>query len=223
MSTNKLIELSISKWNRFYLTIILGGKDLISFLEGTVDTVGVNHLVLNTKGIGYQINIPAYNNLSLKTGDKTKIYTYLYLREDKIMLYGFLTREEENFFELLISTPGVGPKVGLNILSKMTPDDFGKAILQEDLDSITAIVGIGNKLAKKIVLELKEKIGKISFLEAGVEQTFKSENISDAIDALKVLGYTYKKAKSAVEKTQEKFKGELTAEELVRESLKIIG
>jgi len=207
------------------LTVIIGGLNLISFLEGIVDTIGVSHLVLNTNGIGYQINIPAYNNLSLKTGDKTKIYTYLYLREDKIMLYGFLTKEEENFFELLISTPGVGPKVGLNILSKMTPDDFGKAILQEDLDSITAIVGIGNKLAKKIVLELKEKISKITFLvlETGEEKTFKSENINDAIDALKVLGYTYKKAKSAVEKTQEKFKGQLTVEELVRESLKIIG
>lgn len=196
---------------------------MISFLEGIVDTVGVSYLVLSTNGIGYQINIPTYNNLSLKTGDKTKIYTYLYLREDKIMLYGFLTKEEKNFFELLIGTPGVGPKVGLNILSKMTPDDFSKAIVQEDLDSITAIVGIGNKLAKKIVLELKEKISKITFLEVGVEKTFKSENISDAIDVLKVLGYTYKKAKSAVEKTQEKFKGKLTVEELVRESLKIIG
>ena len=195
---------------------------MISFLEGRVDTVGVNYLVLNTNGIGYQINIPAYNNLSLKIGDKTKIYTYLYLREDRIMFYGFLTKEEENFFELLISTPGVGPKVALNILSKMTPVDFSKAILQEDLDSITAISGIGNKLAKKIVLELKEKISKITFLEAGAGKTFKSENISDAVDALKVLGYTYNKAKSAVEKTQEKFKGELTVEELVRESLKII-
>ena len=196
---------------------------MISFLEGIVDTVGINYLVLNTNSIGYKINIPAYNNLSLNTGDKTKIYTYLYLREDKIMLYGFLTKKEENFFELIISTPGVGPKVGLNILSKMTPDDFNKAILQEDLDSITAIVGIGNKLAKKIVLELKEKISKITFLEVGVEKTFKFGNINDAIDVLKVLGYTYKKAKSAVEKTQEKFRGELTVEELVRESLKIIG
>jgi Holliday junction DNA helicase RuvA len=191
-------------------------------LEGKVDTVGLNYLVLNANGIGYQINTPVYNNLSLKRGDKTKIYTYLYLREDKIMFFGFLTKEEKNFFELLISTPGVGPKVGLNILSNMTPDYFSKAILQEDLDSITAISGIGNKLAKKIVLELKEKISKITFLEAEVGKTFKSENISDAIDALKVLGYTYKKAKSAVEKTQEKFKGELTVEELVRESLKII-
>src|SRR5665648_867791 len=172
------------------LTIITGGFNLISFLEGTVDTVGVNYLILNVNGIGYQINTPIYNNLSLKTGDNTKIYTYLYLREDKIMFYGFLSKGEENFFELLISTPGVGPKVGLNILSKTTPDNFGKAILQEDLDSITAIVGIGNKLAKKIVLELKDKISKITFLEAGVEKTFKSENINDAIDALKVLGYT---------------------------------
>jgi len=200
----------------------LGGLNLISFLEGIVDTVGINYLILNVGSIGYQINIPTYNNLPIKVGDKTKIYTYLYLREDKVMLYGFLSKEEEDFFELLISTPGVGPKVGLNVLSKMTPDDFRKAILQEDLYSITAITGIGNKLAKKIVLELKEKISKTTYLEIGLEKTFKSEIIDDAIDALKVLGYTYKKAKSAVEKTQGKFQEELTVEELIRESLKII-
>lgn len=221
MLITKLIELSINEID-FYLRIILGGKDLISFLEGIVDTVGINYLILNVGNIGYQINIPIYNNLPIKVGDKTKIYTYLYLREDKIMLYGFLNKEEEDFFELLISTPGVGPKVGLNVLSKMTPDDFRKAILQEDLDSITAITGIGNKLAKKIVLELKEKISKTTSLEVGLEKTFKSEIINDAIDALKVLGYTYKKAKSAVEKSQEKFQGKLTVEELIRESLKII-
>ena len=192
-------------------------------MEGTVDSIGINFLILNISGVGYHINIPAYNKLPLKAGDKTKIYTYLYLREDKVMLYGFLSKEEEDFFELLISTPGVGPKVGLNVLSKMTPDDFRKAILQEDLDSITAITGIGNKLAKKIVLELKEKISKTTSLEIGLEKTFKSEIINDAIDALKVLGYTYKKAKSAVEKTQEKFEGKLAVEELIRESLKIIG
>ncbi len=191
-------------------------------MEGTVDSIGINFLILNISGVGYHINIPAYNKLSLKAGDKTKIYTYLYLREDKVMLYGFLSKEEEDFFELLISTPGVGPKVGLNVLSKMSPDDFRKAILQEDLDSITAITGIGNKLAKKIVLELKEKISKATFLEVGLEKTFKSEIINDAIDALKVLGYTYKKAKYAVEKTQEKFEGKLAVEELIRESLKII-
>jgi len=196
---------------------------LISFLEGIIDTVGINYLVLNIGNIGYQINIPTYDNLPFKVEDKAKIYTYLYLREDKMMLYGFLRKEEEELFELLISTPGVGPKVGLNVLSKMTPDNFRKAILQEDFDSITTIAGIGNKLAKKIVLELKEKISKTTVAETGLEKTFQSEIVNDAVDALKVLGYTYKKAKSAVEKTQEKFQGKLTIEELIRESLKIIG
>jgi len=200
----------------------MGGLNLISFLEGIVDTVGINYLILNIGNIGYQINIPTYNNLPIKVGDKTKIYTYLYLREDKIMLYGFFTKEEENFFELLISTPGIGPKVGLSILSKMTPDDFKKAILQEDLDSITTIAGVGNKLAKKIVLELKEKISKTTLFEVGLEKKYKPEIIDDAIDALKALGYTYKKAKTAVEKTQEKINRELTLEELIKESLKII-
>ena len=195
---------------------------MISFLEGIVDTVGINFLILNVGNIGYQINIPTYTDLPIKAGDKIKIYTYLYLREDKIMLYGFLTKEEENFFELLISTPGIGPKVGLSILSEMTPDNFKKAILQEDLDSITTIAGVGNKLAKKIVLELKEKISKTTLFEVGPEKKCKPEIIDDAIDALKSLGYTYKKAKSAVEKTQEKINRELTLEELIKESLKII-
>lgn len=195
---------------------------MISFLEGIVDVVGINYLILNVGNVGYQINIPTYNNLPIKVGDKTKIYTYLYLREDKIMLYGFLTKEEEKFFELLISTPGVGPKVGLSILSKMTPDDFKKAILQEDLDSITTIAGVGNKLAKKIVLELKEKISKTTLFEVGLEKEYRPEIIDDAIDALKALGYTYKKAKMAVKKTQEKIDRELTLEELIKESLKII-
>jgi Holliday junction DNA helicase RuvA len=195
---------------------------LITFLEGLIDTVGINYLILNIGGIGYKINTPAYTNLTLKTGDKIKAYTYLYFREDKIMLFGFLSRKEEEFFRLLLGTPGVGPKTGLNILSKMTPDDFSTAVLQEDLESITAIVGIGNKLAKKIVLELKEKISKTSFIEKGLEKNFIPEIIKDAIEALKVLGYSHKKAKSAIEKTQEKFPGKLNVEELIRESLKII-
>ena len=104
----------------------------------------------------------------------------------------------------------------------MTPDDFSKAILQEDLELITTIVGIGHKLAKKIVLELKEKISKVIFIEKSLDRNFTPEIIKDAIDALKVLGYTHKNAMSAVEKTQEKFKGKLKVEELIRESLRII-
>jgi len=196
---------------------------LISFLEGKVEAIKTNCLIIEVSGIGYQVNIPSYRHLSLKIGDKTKIYTYLYLREDKIALYGFLTLEEEIFFELIISTPGIGPKVGLNVLSEMTPEDFKKAILQENMEAITAIAGIGNKLAKKIILELKEKISKSDFIEvvpAGKDN--KLEIFNEAIEALKVLGYTHKRAESIVEQTQKKFDRKLTLQELVRESLKNI-
>ncbi len=196
---------------------------MISFLEGKVEAIKTNCLIIEVSGIGYQVNIPSYRHLSLKIGDKTKIYTYLYLREDKIALYGFLTLEEEIFFELIISTPGIGPKVGLNVLSEMTPEDFKKAILQENMEAITAIAGIGNKLAKKIILELKEKISKSDFIEvvpAGKDN--KLEIFNEAIEALKVLGYTHKRAESIVEQTQKKFDRKLTLQELVRESLKNI-
>lgn len=195
---------------------------MISFLEGTVETMGINYLLLKVGDIGYHINIPSYNRLPFKVGDRIKVYTYLYVREDRIILYGFFSREEESLFELVIGTPGIGPKVGLNILSRMSPDIFKKAIIQEDLNSITMITGIGNKLAKKLVLELKEKIDKESVLEGISGLSSQSEIINDAIDALKSLGYNYKKAKLAVEKIQEKISRELTLEELIKESLKII-
>ncbi|MCK5766984.1 MAG: Holliday junction branch migration protein RuvA [Candidatus Atribacteria bacterium] len=195
---------------------------MIFFLQGKIESVGVSHLVMDVNNVGYYIHIPTYVNFSLKIGEIVKIYTHLYLREDKIMLFGFLTRKEKIFFELLISTPGVGPKVGLKVLSKMTPDNFNQAILREDIDSITAIGGIGNKLAKKIILELKEKIKKSTLKEVGEVRVFKSKDMQDAIDALKTLGYTNKKAILAINKTQEKFKEKLTVEELIRESLKIV-
>lgn len=197
---------------------------MIAFLEGKIESFGIDFLIMDVNHAGYYIQIPAYLDFPFKIGENVKIFTHLYLREDKIMLFGFLTRKERIFFELLIGTPGVGPKVGLKVLSKMTPDDFSEAVLGEDIDSITAIGGIGNKLAKKIILELKEKIKKTFLKEISEIKIFKSEDkdIQDALDALKTLGYTTKKAKSAITKIQGQFKEKLTVEELIRESLKII-
>lgn len=195
---------------------------MIAFLEGIVETWGTNYLLLKVGDIGYQINIPAYQKFPSRIGDRIKIYTYLYVREDKIILYGFLSKEEKNLFELVINVPGVGPKYGLNILSRMTPDNFRKAIIQEDLDSITMIAGIGNKLAKKLILELKEKMGKDTELGIISELSLEKEIIRDAIDALKTLGYNHKRAKLVVEKVSQKIQEELSLEELIKESLKII-
>ena len=195
---------------------------MISFLEGKVESFGLNFLILDVNHVGYYIQIPAYMHLPLKVGDNIKIYTYLYLREDKLILFGFLSSQERVFFELLISTPGVGPKVGLKVLSKMTPDDFSQAVLREDIDSITAIGGIGNKLANKIILELKEKLKKTYSKESIKINVSESRDVKDAIEALKVLGYSSKKARSAIEKIQGQFKEKLALEELIRETLKII-
>jgi len=195
---------------------------MISFLNGKIESISTDYLVLNVNNVGYTIYIPTYVNFTLKKDDTIKIYTYLYLREDKIMLFGFLTEKEEIFFELLISTPGVGPKVGLKVLSKMSPDEFNQAILCEDLDSITSIGGIGNKLAKKIILELKEKIKKMTLEDISEIKIIKSKDTQDALTALKTLGYSDKKAKSAINRIKEKFKEKLTLEEMIRESLKII-
>jgi len=197
---------------------------MISFLEGKIESFGIDYLIIDVNHIGYYIQIPTYAHFPLKIGENLKIHTYLYLREDKMMLFGFLTRREKTFFELLISTPGVGPKVGLKVLSKMTPEAFSQAVLHEDTESITSIGGIGNKLAKKIILELKEKLRKNTLADAREKEIhkFQSSDVKDAIDALRTLGYTPKKARFAIEKIQKQFKEKLTVEELIRESLKII-
>ena len=140
---------------------------MYSYIKGTLVEASAEGIVVDNQGIGYGILVPGQVLEYLPSiGEEVKIYTYHYVREDMIALYGFLTREDVNIFKMLIGVSGIGPKGALAILSVMSTDDLRFAILGEDAKAIARAPGIGAKTAQRLIIELKDKIS----LEDAFEQ-----------------------------------------------------
>lgn len=206
---------------------------MITFVKGILDTVGENQIVVENRGIGFEILVPlsVISNMP-PTGNEVKIYTYTYVREDVLQLYGFLTRDELAMFKLLISVSGVGPKGALGILSVMDADGLRFAIMADDAKSISKAPGIGAKTASRVILELK---GKVDFEEAVMGALDRGEArmaagktdtgdagapANEAIQALVALGYTSTEAVRAVRKTAPT--PDMSVEDILKASLKNI-
>lgn len=187
---------------------------MIYLLKGTTESNAENYVVVDVNGVGYKVYISGntFKNLP-KKGEKIKLYTHLYLRENIMELYGFLNPEELETFELLISISGIGPKGALSVLSVVSIDTLKKAIVNEESSILTKVSGIGEKMAEKIILELKNKISD-EFLGKEVSAD------SEAIDALMSLGYKLKEAREILKKVPKDIEG---VENRVREALKLLG
>ena len=182
---------------------------MIAYIKGTIAYTESDHVVIDHDGIGYLVRTPSTAAEKLKQGNELTLYTYMYVREDAISLYGFLSREDRTVFELLIGVSGIGPKVALAILSAMTVEELYYAVFSEDFKTISKTPGIGPKGAKRLVIELKDKL-KLEDLqsvdlaetdhpsEGDVVQGTQSQEVQDAIDALIALGYSGAKAYKAV-------------------------
>lgn len=160
--------------------------------------------VIDAGGVGYRIFISGntLGKLAGKVGAKVRLYTHFSVKEDAMELYGFYTEEELASFRMLISVSGVGAKSAISILSLMSPERFAAAVVNGDSKAISKAQGIGNKTAQRIILELKDKIGKeiaVSDEDAAVETVASSHgNMSEATNALMVLGYTRSEAAFAL-------------------------
>ena len=156
---------------------------MIGYIQGIVKHIGAKHLlVLTSSGVGYSV-APAWSLLAeAKLGESIEFYTHLIVREQELSLYAFGTQAEQTFFEKIITVSGVGPKMGLQILSQPM-NEWLAAVESGEVDYITRTPGIGKKMAQKIILELKGKLD----LSDQVVQT--SSNQAEAIEALKGLGY----------------------------------
>lgn len=207
---------------------------MIYYVKGELDTVTENMIVVEKNGIGFEIMVPlsVVSNLP-QTGNEVKIYTYTYVREDALQLYGFLTKDELAMFKLLITVSGIGPKGALGILSVMDADALRFAILADDAKSISKAPGIGGKTASKLILELKDKIN----FEETVEHVLdKGESANapqgsgssadsgmaanEAIQALVALGYTSTEAVKAVKRVE--ITQDMTVEDILKAGLKNI-
>ncbi len=172
---------------------------MYSYIKGELsEIVAENHIVVENGGIGYNIYIPG-QVLSLLpgVGEEVKIYTYLCVREDAFILYGFLTRDDLNVFKLLIGVSGIGPKGALAILSVMSTDDLRFAVLSDDAKVIAKAPGVGNKTAQRLIIELKDKLSledafeqKLSHTQEAVSGNGLKGIRNEAVEALVSLGYS---------------------------------
>jgi len=201
---------------------------MITFLEGILEEALPTQIVVNVGGIGYQVLIPmsSFDRLP-PPGAAVRVLTQLIVREDAHLLYGFATREERDLFQLLTHhVSGVGPKLALAVLSGMSIVYFKAAVVAGDIAAISKIRGVGKKTAERVVLELKDKLGVVAEWEASSAARAPSAEdlvIHDAVLALISLGFKQVDAHKALKKVIESSTGgEITAERLVREGLKLL-
>jgi holliday junction DNA helicase RuvA len=166
---------------------------MIAKLQGKIEYLKDNYAVVTVNDIGYKVHLSAYAFGKVAGMSEVELHIYTYVREDMLAMYGFLTLEELEMFELLISISGIGPKAALGILSIATPKTIKTAILNEDPSILTKVSGIGKKTAGRVILELKNKVADISTgdkEEATIDV--------DAIEALITMGYTNSEAREAL-------------------------
>lgn len=177
---------------------------MFQYLKGKIEEIHKDNFLIEVNNIGYKVYAPASTLQGLSNIEGVqKIYTYVHIKEDGWTIYGFLTREELDTFELLISVSGVGPKVANGILSACSPSRFAMLIAGSDVKSLSKLPGIGAKTSQRIILELKDKIDMDELLGA---DSFKQQEVrvgenkvvDEAVEAMISLGYSVQEAKDAV-------------------------
>jgi holliday junction DNA helicase RuvA len=191
---------------------------MISRLTGTIVHTDPKYIVLDVEGVGYKIftTVDIITRL-VKNEKKITIWTYLAVRENSMDLYGFLSLEELNFFELLITISGIGPKTALGILNNASVHSLETAIQTGETSHLTKVSGIGKKVAEKIVRELKDKFETVVHTP---ESERAMRNDSDALEALKSLGYSQNESRDVLKKLPKTI---TKTSDKLREALKILG
>ena len=195
------------------------------YLEGKLFLPDLATAVIDCGGVGYRLTVSGNtrSQIAVKGGQTVRLYTYLSVREDAMELFGFYDEQELTAFTQLISVSGVGPKAAVAILSVLTPERLNHAVLTGDAKANTAAQGVGGKIAARIVLELKDKLAKALGVTAEdlptVPAAGGAEALSDALNALMVLGYTRGEAAAALKKVNPAGK---STEDLIKEGLMLL-
>ena len=198
---------------------------MFSYIKGILEVKNLNYVVIDVNGIGFKIFMSesAIQRLE-ETGNTVKIYTHMNVKEDDLSLYGFITNEELRMFELLIGVSGVGAKSAISMLSSITPSKFALAVISNDVKTLTKIPGIGPKSAQRIILELKDKLKTEEAIQTNSIELktsiVENNKLEEAVQALKVLGYTRQEIESVLAKIEV---NTLTVEDIIRKTLSFLG
>lgn len=179
---------------------------MIGYIKGIIDEIGIDYILIENNGIGYKLLVSTTTLSQLSIGQEAKIYTKMIVREDDISLCGFYSKEEEEMFKLLTSVSKVGTKVGMGILSFAPPARIQAIIINSDVTAMSKAPGVGKKTAERIILELKDKVGKILIdgldtmenLPLSGKEIAIDNSEDEAISALIALGYTSSEAQESV-------------------------
>ena len=194
-------------------------------LEGIISEIGMNYIVIDCGGVGFQVFSSLTSIAGISAGKKAKLLISEAISENTFDLYGFISRKEKQFFDLLLSISGVGPKAAISLLSYVTPDQLAAAVINNDAKALTTAPGIGKKIAQRIVLELKDKVA------AEVDSVLPvaspvltggngNKNMSDAIAALTVLGYNSLEINPVLKSIDTT---DMTTEQIIKAVLKALG
>ena len=198
---------------------------MIYHINGKVDAIIDGGIIIETNGVGYHIFMPDSPTAPIQ-GETIKIFTYHHIREDQQSLFGFKDLNTKQLFMALISVSGVGPKVALKMISQTSPEELSNAILSEDLNSLVSLPGVGKKMAERLIIELKDKVG--NWFHTDIESKAKSsfnEKIpfkDDLLLALKSLGYHSEEIKKAIKKASSELVSSSSIEHGIKISLKYL-
>jgi holliday junction DNA helicase RuvA len=189
---------------------------MIGRLSGKTTHKDGGVIIVDVGGVGYRVNLPKESVSKISVGDKTDLWTHLHVRENALDLYGFIEKEQVEFFELLIGVSGVGPKTALAILSIAPPKTLAIAIVQNNTSYLTRVSGIGKRNAEKIIVELKDRLRAVVKDEDGIPVS----ETEDAILALRSLGYSTREAQEALSRIPD---DTTETQEQIKEALKHLG
>jgi len=202
---------------------------MYAYIKGLLIHKKEEFVVIETGGIGYKVFChPPMQDRFGKTGDTVCVYTYLYVREDTLALYGFPSQEEHDMFVMLLQVSGIGPKVALALVAQILPSQFALAVITGDVKRLTQVKGVGKKGAERLILELKDKLKGFAFEGADGEFVVDelisglasdSRLMQEAMSAMVVLGYTAQEARKAVTSV---YRDDIPVEELIRFSLRAL-
>ena len=200
---------------------------MIGALKGTVGFLAADYCILDTAGgVGYRVFMPGNHLAQLALGQELKVQVHTSVREDAIILYGFLNQEAYALFELLLGVSGVGPKMALGILSSVKPDAFYLAIQSKDAKALVKLPGVGKKTAERMLLELKDKVGSLQgdtpddfFGGSGSLTTEENNTVAEAMEALNSLGYSNSEILPILKEIPDC--SNLPSEEILRQALKL--
>jgi holliday junction DNA helicase RuvA len=196
---------------------------MFAFLRGTVASKALHHIALDVNGVGYEVQVPDPVYRRLTPHQEVTLITYCHIREDIFQIFGFLKEEEKALFMMLLEITGVGPRLALAVMSGLSVSEFGRVILESDIAAFTRVPGVGKKMAQRIVLEMKAKLGQDTELRAILGEpavVSESDEGDDVLAALIALGCTDAEARKAAAKARKELGTEVNDEELVRAALR---